>query len=185
MFDIKGKASSRLEMFKVRSDLYSPKNDSTQAIKVGRPLGNMAFTILGKSIDMVCLLDKIEDADGNFRGDSFFPITQSLQKALRDSLTPICFHFAVDKTGAQYLMPQKKARLNGGTSSWVESMEGVIDAAREGWVTLRSDHRNKCYTASHVTNNIPMPQDIPDIEDELYKALKDNTITNPDHPILD
>ncbi|SFF95962.1 hypothetical protein [Neptunomonas qingdaonensis] len=141
------------------------------------------FCFSGNSFEAATIIDKVQSG-GRFAKEEYYLLVEEVQECLVDQIRPMTFHQAVSTTGAYRLYPQKLPLLNGDTNSWFESMEPIVEAALDDWITVKSNMQTSEYEYSVSRTKRPLPNDWPDFDEQLETAFKGKVIDSLDHPVL-
>jgi len=165
-------------------DLKQALPSKEPSIVLGRPSKNEALKLSPDGgMEFAGIIRRLEDENGNFAGEEFYPVTADLQESLYDSIRLVRIHIGITEHGKHFAMMQKLPGFDGYSDSWVESMAEAVELAMSGWVRVGTDFGKKSYVVTKVSLN-KRPQKFMDQNQAIGELLEDKVISSLEHPVV-
>jgi hypothetical protein len=133
-----------------------------------------------------CVIEKLTDAQGNFKGKTPWAVIGEVQHhpSVSRELKSLEWRSAVTVDQITGLLYRKPPAANGFSNSWLDSGEDAIRSWVGTWGRVSSDHNAGAYRFEPL--NLPgrSQPSFPDVDDLINELLADYVIDRLDHPVL-
>lgn len=156
-----------------------------QAISTIRgPNRDDAFALIDHPVKLACVIERSEDASGQYAGESYYPVAKSLQDKLIKHTRLVAFHPCLSQTGEHFILPQKLQLANSQQNSWNISLAEALSTPQGQWLRLWSDRGLQRYEFELVDIESDDKLEYPEFQNDLDRSLSENIIDSLKHPVI-
>jgi hypothetical protein len=191
-FNENTKSATDLEANTARSALEAcsfdinklPSSPTKLAVAVNKQTSSVAFILdLKQQKTFVYIPEKIENENGEFVREEYYPVVSNLHSELEKHIKVITFHAGMNQYDQPFIYPQKVPNIDGYTDSWIASGGQLVKKAQQSWIRCKANFERKEYDVTCL-NLQKRPVKWFDFNTALNEALKSNIIDSMNHPVL-
>lgn len=149
---------------------------------IRRPKRDEAFTLVDDPVKLACVVKRNEDNLGQYAGESYHPVTASLQNKVEKGLRLVAFHPCRSQTGENFILPQKLQLANSLDNTWISSLAEALSTLQGQWLKLWSNSGLHRYEFDPVDIESDCDLAYPDFQKDLDMSLSANIIDSLEHP---
>jgi len=166
------------------AEVLAAKPAKVAAIQIMRPQKKEAYMLASDAgVRIACLIKRLEDDEGRFIGEEFYPVAAHIQPSVVDELRLLNFQVGITEFGKHFIDCQKLPSINGKSDSWAESKAIIVAHAKRGFIRSHANFDKKQYEFTSV-NLQKKPQTFVDLAPALDAAIGANVVESLEHPII-
>jgi hypothetical protein len=139
-----------------------------------------------QAITLSCILERLLDESGNFRGQIVYPVVGEIQHDPGVARLQRAFEFrgAIKTDGPTGLVYRMLPSHATGANSWLTSAESAMHSLVGTWGRVTSDRNAGVYRFERLNLPAQVNNSISDVDELIDELLADYVIDSLDHPVL-
>jgi len=165
-------------------EILAAKPPKDAVIQIMRPSKKEAYMRASNDgIRIACLIKRLEDNEGRFMGEEFYPVAAHVQPFIADDIRLLNFQVGVTEFGKHFIDCQKLPSITGKSDSWAESKAKAVKQAKVGFIRCHANFDKKQYEVTSI-NLQKRPAVFVDLARALDAAIAANVVDHLKHPVI-